>query len=125
MRKLEPAKSTEEKQPESIQELLKSSGSMLMKLVPGSDSDLDYKTFDWTLESFTEQEIRLRLSFDYPSFISNGLVDELYLEFHNTDTYLVPKNEGKEAIPDGYQIRIQLPTQTPLLLNEEYLITQG
>ena len=33
------------------------------------------------------------------------------VKFHNTDVYLVPTDESKQAIPDGYQISIKLPPQ--------------
>ena len=39
-----------------------------------------------------------------------------------------PKSRDKDAIPDGYQISIPLPTQAPLIFNEEQvenMATQG
>ena len=50
-RKLDDVESSgADKGPGTIQEVLKASGSIMMKLVPGSDTDLKFKTFDWTLE---------------------------------------------------------------------------
>ena len=37
----------------------------------------------------------------------------MHVEFYNTGAFLVQTVEGIEPIPDGYQIEVPLPTQTP------------
>ena len=84
-----------------------------MQLVPGSDEDLELKTFDWILETFTQEELSIKLKFDHHEHISRGFVDVMHVEFYNTGAFLVQTVEGIEPIPDGYQIEVPLPTQTP------------
>ena len=103
----------------SIEELLKDTGSITMTLESGSETNLELKAFDWTVEKFTENELSLRLDFEHPEQISNGFLDVMHISFHNTRSYLKPKDEEKEAIPEGYQTDIPLPTQAPEILNQE------
>ena len=71
------------------------------------------------MESFTEKQLNLKLQFDHPEYISNGIVDVLHVELFNTEAFLEPKVEGKEAIPEGYQIVIELPSQSSSILTLE------
>ena len=50
----------------SIEELLKDTGSITMTLESGSETNLELKAFDWTVEKFTENELSLRLDFEHP-----------------------------------------------------------
>ena len=54
-RELDDKEIDEQGESESIERLLKRSGSIIMKLVPGIEQDRELKTFDWSLEEFTEQ----------------------------------------------------------------------
>ena len=62
------------------------------------------------MESFTEEQLNFKLQFDSPEHISIGIVDVLHIEFFNTQAYLAPQVEGKESIPEGYQIVVDLPS---------------
>ena len=55
----------------------------------------------------------MRLTFDHPESISNGNVDELQITFFNSEAYLEPSSDSKATIPEGYQISVMLPSQTP------------
>ena len=44
--------------------------SIRIQMIPGSALNLDKKTFNWTVEAFDEEHLRLKFKFDNPLFIS-------------------------------------------------------
>ena len=82
-----------------------------MTLVPGSETDLEFKTFQWGLESLTTEKLDIGLSFTHPSYISRGNMDNIQIEFFNSSLYLVPYDKTLEVIPDGFKVVVPLTTQ--------------
>lgn len=89
-----------------------------MNLVVGAEEGHEHKTFDWSLKELTDREFSLTLQCNHIMSISSGSVDTLYIEFHNADTFLIPQND-LEPVPDGYQVVVPLPTQSPSVLSQD------
>ena len=88
-----------------IDQLFKISDSIRIELIPGSALNLDMKSFNWTVEYFDENQMKIKFNFDHPMFISQGdLYDIIKVSFWNTNLFMFPKDTKKAPIPDGYSV---------------------
>ena len=83
--------------------------SIKMDLVPANDMHLSEKTFTWRLLRYDEDEIGIKVDFDYPIYISVGGIDTLKIQFYNNEKYLNPQNEELQPLPEGYTVIVKLP----------------
>ena len=80
------------------------------------------KQFEWTLEDFSERNIKFKLEFKDPSFVNKGQLDKMQVIFNNTEKYLVPNDENDEdmlPVPNGFMLPFTLPSQNPDIFSEE------
>ena len=105
-----------------IDQLFKISDSIRIELIPGSALHLDMKSFNWTVEYFDENQMKLKFNFDHPMFISQGdLYDIIKVSFWNTNLFMFPKDTKKAPIPDGYSVT---STLTPQIVEGKVLATE-
>ena len=60
--------------------------------MPGSDTHLDKKGYEWELIYYSETQIKIRFTFDNPLFISAGAVDTMKIEYYNAQVWAMPLN---------------------------------
>ena len=73
---------------ESIERLLKLAGCMNMELVPGTDTNLDKKSFEWKLKELNGSELFLTMTFDSPEYISMDATDSLMVSFAKSEYFI-------------------------------------
>ena len=66
-----------------------------MELVPGTDTNLDKKTFEWKLEELNGSQIALSMTFDNPEYISMDATDSIKVSFSKSEYFVQPVEEGK------------------------------
>ena len=69
-RKLDGDKNEESIRLKTLTNIFKLTGSVQMELVPGSDNYSNYKIFDWTLDEYSEGNLKFLIKFDKPEYIS-------------------------------------------------------
>ena len=82
------ADETELDELESIERLLKLAGCVNMELVPGTDTNLDKKTFEWKLEKLNGSKLALSMTFDNPEYISMDATDSIKVSFAKSDYFI-------------------------------------
>ena len=59
-----------------------------MELVPGTDTNLDKKTFEWNLEELSGSYLTLSMTFDNPEYISMDATDSIIVSFAKSDYFI-------------------------------------
>ena len=73
-----------------MQSWLKLSESIKVVLVPANDLYHDKKGFIWSLKSYDDTHMSLKVDFKHPNYISVGGSDTLKITYSNTDKYFKP-----------------------------------
>ena len=80
---------------------LKLTESIKFELVPGNDSYLDKKQFEWKLIIYDDQKIGFDIKFKYPKYISVNGLDTLKISFQNAESFMSPQENGLQSMSDG------------------------
>ena len=96
---------------ERLAQMLITTGSIEITLVPGIPGDEPFKIYTWELILFTETEIIIQMNYEQPLEISTGdLPDALKVEFLNTENYMTPNDKELNTLPEGYTVAFHLST---------------
>ena len=90
-------------------ETLKVSNCVRMELYPGSENDIDLKSFSWSLQRYDSDQMSLEIQFDNPEYISKDETDFIKLYLDKTSYYMKPENEEYQPVPNNFQIIASLP----------------
>ena len=98
---------------QAIAQILKYTKSIMTEIIPGNDYSeyIEKKTYSWQLQELDSDSLSIKFSFDYPEFISFGEADTMKIQLFNTDSWLIPTDESKQSLPDGYEIMLKLSPQ--------------
>ena len=87
---------------EKICNLLKMTNSLRAELIP-SATDMQMKSFNWTVSFIDKYNLVFNFTFENPHYISmDENPDTMRITFLNTPYYLIPHNTELEAIPNGW-----------------------
>ena len=85
-----------------LEETLKVSNSVRMELYPGSEKDIDLKSFSWSLQRYDSEQMSLEIQFDNPEYISKDETDFIKLYLDKTSYYMKPEDEKYEPVPNNF-----------------------
>ena len=71
-----------------IEAFLKMTESIKVELIPANDYYPDNKSYEWHLEQYTEDELRLTFDFEHPEYISSGNIDTAKITINNAEKFL-------------------------------------
>ena len=98
-----------------ICDLIKLTDSVKVELIPWKTTYLPEKTYSWECNEMDSETLSFNFFFDKPPFISTDeRPDTLMFTFTNTHLYMVPNDDSKEPIPDGWKVSLKLPPQMSL-----------
>ena len=92
-----------------FQSYVKLTGSIQVELIPGNDLYIDKKGYSWEIVRYDEKGIEFKFKFEHPKYISVEDPDTMLVRFYNTADYLMPVDEEKLPVPEGYTMTIKLP----------------
>ena len=64
-----------------MESLLKVSGCVFAELIPGQEYLAENKTFEWKLQEFTQDNMKVKFEFDQPEIISIDMFDSVKVSF--------------------------------------------
>ena len=71
--------------------------------ISGSSDYIDKKQTDWHINEIGQDGMVIKLNFESPVYIARDeRSDFLKVSFYNTGLFLVPVDENKQAVPNGY-----------------------
>ena len=73
---------------ESLESLLKIAGCVNMELVPGSETSLSKKKFNWSLVELEESKLSMQVTFENPQYISIDVPDSIKIRFTKSDYFI-------------------------------------
>ena len=89
--------------------------SFEVTLIPGSQRDIEKKSYNWTVQFVSGDSIEFKFDFEYPNYISMGdKADYISIKFFNTPLYQIPTDKEKNPVPNGWEITKRLPPMKPI-----------
>ena len=104
-----------------VDSYMKLSGSIKVQLIPHTDVDVDKKGFSWKLAKYDEGQIGIAVKWQNPAYVSVGGIDKLKITFNNTKTFIKPKSDDFDVLPDGYNVMLDVLTQGEDIMSVEEL----
>ena len=101
--------------------LLKEKDYVVVTLVPSSKTDLNALKFDWEISHLDSKEMKIKLIFERPEFISiNDMKDVVKIQFFKGQEYMMSADGTQSnVLPNGFLIVHELPPLKAQKINEE------
>lgn len=104
-----------------LENYFKLSGTITVTLLPANELYSDKKGFTWELLEFGETKFQVNVVFDHPKYISVGGSDKIKIVVKRGKISMVPQDQNKNPVPDGFTLITVVPPQGRNVLSTKKL----